>query len=398
MLHEIFREPIKIDKDDAQGLITQAESLEHQGNYFLAGELYVKAAVMSKDDVALKHETAKAFARAAKCFEVSGLKQEAAQSYLQAANAMATPDKTHDTADLFKKAGENFGITSDFFNAGNSFRQAAMIFQKLKLSQDAAKCFERAGEFFVSGNELAWARATFWDAGKMRIQEGVGYFAYVAFKKALILCIQFDKTHDANQLRKALPLSDEERAKRINPLEILEEAAHQWFLSHQKNNSHIYDEAWVKKSTDAQMIETFHEFYLEFLKIGNLQEASKYHVMLKQRQKKRFLLEKEFPAWLGCLVLEFASEYGESYKRLALFSLALVTFFALLFYAFHALHPVGGWFDYVYFSVVTFTTLGYGDIRPFTLAGKIIAIFEVMCGFVMLGLLVTMLYRRISQL
>jgi uncharacterized protein YjbI with pentapeptide repeats len=48
-------------------------------------------------------------------------------------------------------------------------------------------------------------------------------------------------------------------------------------------------------------------------------------------------------------------------------------------------------FDSMYFSVVTFTTLGYGDILPSKVLGKTIAMTEVLVGYIYLGLLVSLL-------
>ena len=48
----------------------------------------------------------------------------------------------------------------------------------------------------------------------------------------------------------------------------------------------------------------------------------------------------------------------------------------------------------LYFSVVTFTTLGYGDIHPVSDIGRIIVITEVSIGYIMLGLLVAIFSRR----
>jgi len=38
------------------------------------------------------------------------------------------------------------------------------------------------------------------------------------------------------------------------------------------------------------------------------------------------------------------------------------------------------WIDCLYFSVVTLTTVGYGDIAPTTAAGKIFTIFYIIIG------------------
>lgn len=55
-------------------------------------------------------------------------------------------------------------------------------------------------------------------------------------------------------------------------------------------------------------------------------------------------------------------------------------------------HPPGGcetrlvaWRDRVYFSMVTFTTLGYGDFSPFV-ATRIVAATEAVCGMIFVGL------------
>ncbi len=43
------------------------------------------------------------------------------------------------------------------------------------------------------------------------------------------------------------------------------------------------------------------------------------------------------------------------------------------------------WLDSVYFSVITITTVGYGDFSSATFSGKLFTIFYVLCG---LGLFV----------
>jgi len=51
----------------------------------------------------------------------------------------------------------------------------------------------------------------------------------------------------------------------------------------------------------------------------------------------------------------------------------------------------------LYFSVVTFTTLGYGDIRPATAAGEIAAMAEVIIGYMMLGGLLSILSNKMAR-
>ncbi len=51
----------------------------------------------------------------------------------------------------------------------------------------------------------------------------------------------------------------------------------------------------------------------------------------------------------------------------------------------------------IYFSVVTFTTLGYGDIRPTTVGGEIAAMAEVIIGYMMLGGLLSILSNKMAR-
>ncbi len=51
----------------------------------------------------------------------------------------------------------------------------------------------------------------------------------------------------------------------------------------------------------------------------------------------------------------------------------------------------------LYFSVVTFATLGFGDIAPISVLGKLCAIAEVMLGYVMFGMLITLVVRKVTR-
>ncbi len=87
----------------------------------------------------------------------------------------------------------------------------------------------------------------------------------------------------------------------------------------------------------------------------------------------------------------------------SMFRWCLLIFIQALFFAF-LYHLVG--VDYgkyptplspLYYSIVTLTTLGYGDVIPNSLAGQIIAICEVITGYVMLGGLLAIFTNRIAR-
>lgn len=52
------------------------------------------------------------------------------------------------------------------------------------------------------------------------------------------------------------------------------------------------------------------------------------------------------------------------------------------------------WIDSLYFSVVTLTTIGYGDLVPKTDAGKLFTVFYVVIGIGIFAAVVNFLVRR----
>jgi hypothetical protein len=94
-------------------------------------------------------------------------------------------------------------------------------------------------------------------------------------------------------------------------------------------------------------------------------------------------------------------DYGRSLGRV----LAIAAVSVLVFGAVYSLWP--GIIDYsksddtwltpFYFSIVTFTTLGFGDVTPKNWVGEMIICFEVILGYVTLGLLLSVLANMVAR-
>ena len=106
----------------------------------------------------------------------------------------------------------------------------------------------------------------------------------------------------------------------------------------------------------------------------------------------------------------FLRKFIYSPKRLAFFYFALIVIFAFVYYILGADHydgliptkPIesGFWLFYsdltkfTYYSIVTITTLGYGEIKPATELGMAICGTESLLGIIVLGLFLNAVSRR----
>ena len=92
------------------------------------------------------------------------------------------------------------------------------------------------------------------------------------------------------------------------------------------------------------------------------------------------------------------SDCGRSMTRWCLWTLAAVLFYAGLFSLVgvdYGIHDT--WLSPVYFSVVTLTTLGYGDAAPASVGGQLVAMAAVVTGYLMLGGLLSILSNKMAR-
>jgi hypothetical protein len=145
------------------------------------------------------------------------------------------------------------------------------------------------------------------------------------------------------------------------------------------------------------MIAAYHEFAQTFANIGNGTEAAVYRALEKERTRRSMLVDHRYGPAVIYWIWAKTSGYGESLFRWAFTCVAVLLSFSLFYAAFGLVEPVKHWFDYFYFSVVTFTSLGYGDIHPVGVAGKATACIEIVSGLVMFGILLTFISSRFQR-
>jgi uncharacterized protein YjbI with pentapeptide repeats len=166
------------------------------------------------------------------------------------------------------------------------------------------------------------------------------------------------------------------------------------------------------------------------LKSANLEKAKITGVQYNEREKKRlykgirissaygnalfkrfaqdqdyietFREKHKYLYWLWYIL----TDCGRSILRCGLWALLIALCFGLFFQAFpdnfefntERRQASGGtWWTYFYYSIVTFTTLGFGDVTPKTLTGEILVTFEVIFGYLALGLLISILADKVAR-
>ena len=96
------------------------------------------------------------------------------------------------------------------------------------------------------------------------------------------------------------------------------------------------------------------------------------------------------------------ADCGRSLSRWAGWSLLLALLFAFIYWtlgpqSFNTQHLNFNLITLFYYSVVTFTTLGFGDIIPRTTTAAMWVTIEVILGYVMLGGLITIFASKLSR-
>ena len=129
--------------------------------------------------------------------------------------------------------------------------------------------------------------------------------------------------------------------------------------------------------------------------------SQQFKIFLQDQDFLEEFLEKKWGRKIFFIWWLFA-DCGRSLGRWAGWSFLLAMLFALLFWflgpnSFNTQHLQFNLFTMFYYSVVTFTTLGFGDIIPKTTTAALCVTIEVILGYVMLGGLITIFASKLSR-
>ena len=140
---------------------------------------------------------------------------------------------------------------------------------------------------------------------------------------------------------------------------------------------------------------------LAYSRLGFSEAQERVYVVKMQCRKMRAYYERHYREWMFYALFELTSNYGLSFYRWGMTLLCIILGFAVTFYAIDLIssekiikYAQGFSFDYVYYSVVTFCTLGFGDILPHTTLQRVVACVEVVTGYTMLGMFLNLIQKR----
>ena len=129
--------------------------------------------------------------------------------------------------------------------------------------------------------------------------------------------------------------------------------------------------------------------------------SQRFKLFLQDQDFLEEFMEKKWGKQIFFIWWLFA-DCGRSLVRWAGWSLAFALLFAFVFWllgtdAFEAKYLEFNFLTTFYYSVVTFTTLGFGDIIPKTSLSAMCVTAEVIFGYIMLGGLITIFASKLSR-
>jgi uncharacterized protein YjbI with pentapeptide repeats len=141
---------------------------------------------------------------------------------------------------------------------------------------------------------------------------------------------------------------------------------------------------------------------------GDYEMAGEFFIREMAIKRQTSLKERKYAYWFMGNVISGLCGYGERPTRVIFWWFAFTFSFALVYFAGQLIEyssggteidftTLGGFLTCMYFSVVTFTTLGFGDISPVTDAGRAVASVEAFTGAFMIALFVLVFGRKMIR-
>ncbi|MBI4974548.1 MAG: pentapeptide repeat-containing protein [Candidatus Omnitrophica bacterium] len=148
--------------------------------------------------------------------------------------------------------------------------------------------------------------------------------------------------------------------------------------------------------------ESYRDLKRYFISNGMYNDAS-WASFKEKTMERRILKKNRAPNYFPSMLMNILCGYGEKPYRIIFSAIAMVFLFAVIYLSLNAVENAMApdyklrWSDYIYYSTVTFTTVGYGDFIPKPHAlFRLLAASEAFIGVFLTGLFIFTLARKYS--
>jgi hypothetical protein len=149
-----------------------------------------------------------------------------------------------------------------------------------------------------------------------------------------------------------------------------------------------------KDASEQAMVRVCRSLKLNAMSMGNFADAGNLTYLEKTHERRALYTRGEWARWVGSLVQSWLWGYGEKPWRLALFMAFNIVVFGTLLHWANAL-PDKAWWEHVYFSGITYLTIGYGDLAPVGPLARFLAVIEGAAGIGTFGMLIASVTKKV---
>ena len=149
-----------------------------------------------------------------------------------------------------------------------------------------------------------------------------------------------------------------------------------------------------KDATPRAMVRVCRNLKLNAMSMGNFADAGELTYLKMTYERLGYHRERLWGRWLASKLQDWLWGYGEKPWRLAVFMAFNIVLFGSLLHWVDPL-PDKTWWEHVYFSGITYLTVGYGDLAPHAPLARLIAVVCAAAGIGTFGMLIASVTKKI---
>jgi hypothetical protein len=149
-----------------------------------------------------------------------------------------------------------------------------------------------------------------------------------------------------------------------------------------------------RDASEQAMVRVCRSLKLNAMSMGNFADAGELTYLEKSYERRARYARGEWLPWAGSLGLNWLWGYGEKPWRLALFMAFNIFAFGTLLHWVDPL-PDRTWWEHVYFSGITYLTVGYGDLAPHSPVARLLSVLCAATGIGTFGMLIAAVTKKV---